>query len=141
MQWLFRYFYHTLNMLKALQGIEYHDALLSKKIKRAAEKKIACVQLASQLHWLWPRLTRRCIYGKPQRVQGFQTCLIHSLATGGVYPIFIIDLPPILFLFLLQGNICFPVKNVTYALAFQSLGKIFLQRILFLILKRAVLKS
>lgn len=32
-------------MLKALRGIEYHDAL-SKKIKSAAEKKITCVQLA-----------------------------------------------------------------------------------------------
>lgn len=29
-------------MLKALQGIEYCDALLSKKIKCGAEKKIVC---------------------------------------------------------------------------------------------------
>lgn len=46
-QWLFRCFYHILNILKAHQWIEHCDALLSKKIKSAAEKKIDCVQLAS----------------------------------------------------------------------------------------------
>lgn len=34
-------------MLKALQLIEYHEALLSKKIRSAAAKQIACIQLAS----------------------------------------------------------------------------------------------
>lgn len=41
------YFYQALNTRKALQLIEYCDALLNKKIKSAAAKQIACIPLAS----------------------------------------------------------------------------------------------
>lgn len=81
------------------------------------------------------------IYGKPLWVQRFQACLIDSLATGGVYSTSIIDLPPISFFFYLQGNIYLPIKNVTYELAFQTFDKIFIQRIVFLIVKSFILKS